>query len=102
VYARLNDMHMTHGNMAIGEEDCAWAMVMIVANELFPDADWDAGYGTKVGKQQRLEFALQTCLRWYPLELTWVLEAMQDSGDRWANYADCLIAVLNEMQEVEA
>ena len=99
----LNDAHRAEGTVGVGEEDCAWAMVMIVAAELYPDADWDAGYATKVGKSTRLEFAVRTAMRWDPLEFAgFLLDAMRECGDQWANYADCLEAMVQELQGVEA
>ena len=99
IYAVLADAHMADRMLGIGEEDCAWGMVMLVAAEMFPDANWDAGYGAdyQIGTPARLEQAIKCCMRWFPEELQLLLAAMRVSGDQWANYADCIESVMLEV-----
>jgi hypothetical protein len=99
MYRTLNDSHMMSGAVGVGEEDCHWAMILVVAAHMYPDADWDAGYGTVIGTSARVEQAVAVCLRWSPLEFAWLLEGMAASGDAgWENYAVCLAAVAEEVQ----
>jgi len=94
IYAHNTDNLLETADILIGEEDCAWSIVVLIFDACNLKLKLDKGMVLECGYAARIETAVRCAMVWYPDVLNALIQAARESGnDMLENWAVCIESI---------